>query len=458
MNPAPLSSREIAFQALRLVEQEGAYANLALKKLLDQEQCSPQEARLATEIVYGTARLRYALEHILSGLLTRPMDQLQKDIRIILLLSLYQLHYLAQEPYAVVNEAVKLAKKYCNPVLAKLCNGVLRNYLRKVESQGKAALLPQEDNLRDYLRISQSYPAWLVDRLLADYGPEQAKAFCLAENGRPGVWLRTNTLRTTREQLLQQLAEAGCQAEAAGFAPETIRVRSNAAPATQCIKDGLCLAQGPASQLVAYALSPKPGSRVLDLAAAPGGKTSHLAARMEDQGELHAFDLHEHKIPLIRDNCRRLGIHIVRAEAADSALLPGSYREWADYILLDAPCSGLGVLNARPDSRYHKQAKDIPELAKLSYRLLESAADYLRPGGYLCYSTCTITREENQGNLERFLARHKDFRPAPMEGLLPLLHRSQDQAAARKGALQLLPQEQGMEGFFISLLQKRADQ
>ncbi|MDO4733078.1 MAG: 16S rRNA (cytosine(967)-C(5))-methyltransferase RsmB [Bacillota bacterium] len=452
-----LSSREIAFLALQQVEQEAAYANLALKKLLDQAGLPAQEAKLATEIVYGASRLRYALEHLLRGLLTRPLDQLQKDVRIILELSLYQLHYLSQEPYAVVDEGVKLAKKYCNPPLAKLTNAVLRNYLRKAEAQGKAALLPGEDDLRAWLRISQSYPAWLVDYLLAHFGPEQAKQFCLSGNERPGVWLRCNTLRNSREELLETLSAAGCRAQAAGFAPETIRVTANAAPATEYIRQGLCLAQGPASQLVAHALSPRPGSRVLDLAAAPGGKTSHLAEKMKNSGELHAFDLHEHKIPLIRDNCRRLGIDIVRAEAADSCLLPESYREWADHVLLDAPCSGLGVLNARPDSRYHKQAQDIPELAKLSFKLLEAAGSYLKPGGLLCYSTCTITEEENSGNLHRFLEKHKEFQPAPMEGILEMLPRSEDRQAARKGELQLLPQEQGAEGFFISLLRKRPD-
>ena len=457
MSPAPISSREAAFQALRQVEQEGAYANLALKKILDQAQLRAEEARLATEIVYGTARLRYALEHLLSQLLTRPIQQLHPDIRVILELSLYQLHYLAQEPYAVVNEGVKLAKKHTNPALAKLTNGVLRSYLRLAESRGKETLLPGEKDLRAYLRITQSYPAWLVDYLLAHFGSEDSKRFCVAGNARPRVWLRSNSLRITREALLEKLLAQGCQAEAAGFAPETIRVTANAAPAAQYIKEGLCLAQGPASQLVAHALAPQPGSRVLDLAAAPGGKTTHLAAYMENRGELRAFDLHEHKLPLIRDNCRRLGIDIVQAGAADSALLPEEYREWADYLLLDAPCSGLGVLNTRPDSRYHKQAQDIPELARLSYRLLEAAAGYLRPGGYLCYSTCTITNEENSGNLHRFLDKHPEFRLAPMTNLVGMLSRPEDQQAARQGELQLLPQEQGVEGFFISLLHKRPD-
>ncbi len=454
MTQNPLPGREAAFLALRQVEQEDAYANLALKKVLDESGTRPQEAKLATEIVYGAVRLRYALEHLLKNLLTKPLSQLHPDARVILELSLYQLHELALEPYAVVNEGVKLAKKYTNPTLAKVVNGVLRSYLRQAEARGREALLPGRDDLRSYLRITQSYPAWLVDYLLAHFGPAAAERFCLAGNARAGLWLRTNTLRTTREALLEQLSADGCQAEAAGFAPETVRVTAQGGPATEKIRQGLCLAQGPASQLVAHALGPTPGSRVLDLAAAPGGKTTHLATMMEDRGELRAFDLHPHKIPLIRDNCRRLGLHIVEAAAADSACLPESYREWADYVLLDAPCSGLGVLQARPDSRYHKKPEDIPALAALSYRLLEAAGTYLKPGGYLCYSTCTITFEENQGNIDRFLAAHGDFSPAPMEAVAALLPDPADQAAARRGAIQLLPQNQSAEGFFIALLRK----
>lgn len=453
----PKNGRELAFLALRQIWQEEAYANLALKKLLDQNAAPPREARLATEIVYGTARLRYGVEYLLSNLLTKPLDQLHPDIRVILALSLYQLHYLATEPYAVVNEGVKLAKQYTNPALAKLTNGVLRNYLRQVERQGKDALLPTRDDLRSYLRITQSYPAWLVDYLLSHFGPEQAEQFCLAGNARPGLWLRTNTLRISRMQLLEQLQAAGCTAQAAGFAPETIQVTANAAPATHKIQAGLCLAQGPISQLAAYALSPAPGSRVLDLAAAPGGKTTHLAARMGNQGQIQAFDLHAHKIPLLQDNCKRLGIQIVTAQAADSGRLPETYQNWADSVLVDAPCSGLGVLQARPDSRYHKKAQDIPTLAKLSYRLLDAAAGYVRPGGYICYSTCTITEEENQGNLSRFLEQHPDFQLAPMTEVARLLSRPEDRSAAKRGQLQLLPQDQGMEGFFLSLVRRRPD-
>ena len=395
-----IPAREAAYLVLWQIDQEAAYANLALQKFLREHSLIPADARLATEIVYGASRMRAALDHMLSRLLTRPLEQLMREALIILRLSLYQLHYLDKaEPYAVVNEAVLLTKKFANAALAGLVNGVLRNYLRR----DKRSLLPDQSNLPAYLNITQSYPQWLVDRLLRQYSPEQALAFCCYGNERPGVFLRTNTRKLEREQLRAAIVEQGGAAEIAGLAPETLRLEQGAAVLQgPLFRSGCFTVQGAASQLAAHALNPAPGSRVIDLCAAPGGKTTHLAALMENRGELQAFDLHQHKLPLIMDNCRRLGINIVQAAAADGTALPENYREWADYLLLDAPCSGLGVLNVRPDSRWHKREEDIPALAESSFRLLEAASAYVRPGGYLCYSTCTVTEEENGGNISRF--------------------------------------------------------
>ena len=217
---------------------------------------------------------------------------------------------------------------------------------------------------------------------------------------------------------------------------------------------GGCTVQGPASQLAAHALHPESGSRVLDLCAAPGGKTTHLAALMADRGDIRAFDVHPHKIALIEANLKRLGLTCVKAEAADSRNLPESFHEWADYILLDAPCSGLGVLNARPDSRFHKRPEDIKELAETAYELLRAAAGYLKPGGSLCYATCTVTHEENEDNIRRFLAERPDFSLQPMTELAAMMSRPEDAAACESGMLQLLPHVHGTEGFFLALLRK----
>jgi len=447
-----MGAREAAYLVLWQIDQEAAYANLALQKFLREHRLTPADARLATEIVYGASRMRAALDHLLSRLLTRPLDQLMREALIILRLSLYQLHYLDKaEPYAVVDEAVKLAKRFANPALAALVNGVLRNYLRR----DKHSLLPGKAELPRYLSVTQSYPLWLVKWLLKHYTPQQAEAFCAYGNARPGVFLRANTLKTGRDQLREAIGARGGAVEIAGLAPETLRL-DRGADLLQgpLFREGLFTVQGAASQLAAHALNPRTGSRVIDLCAAPGGKTTHLAALMENRGDVRAFDLHAHKLPLIMDNCRRLGIDIVQAAAADGEALPGDCRGWADYLLLDAPCSGLGVLNVRPDSRWHKRAEDIPLLADASLKLLEAASGYVRPGGYLCYSTCTITEEENGGNLRRFLAGHPEYSPAPLTGLAPLLQRPEDREAALGGQIQLLPFDQGMEGFYLALLRR----
>ncbi len=454
-SPEKITAREAAFTVLLQTEREAAYANLALKKYLDRHPLSPADARLAAQIVYGTARMKIALDHIISRLLTRPDAKLMTEARVILRLSLFQLRYLDRvEAYAVTDEGVGLARRHCNEPISRMVNAVLRSYLRR---EDKASLLPGREQGFDYLHLTLSYPKWLADYLLRRFGFAEAERFCLAMNDHPGVYLRTNTLRLRREELQAALARCGVAAVPAGFAYETLRVEEGAGrlAAGNPFKSGGCVVQGPASQLAAHALHPASGARVLDLCAAPGGKTTHLAALMGDEGDVRAFDIHPHKITLIEANCRRLGLTCVTAACADAAALPETYREWADYILLDAPCTGLGVLNARADSRYHKQAADIPALAGAAYGLLEAAASYLKPGGLLCYTTCTVTHEENEDNIRRFLTAHPEFSLRPMSELAAMMTRPEDAAAASSGMLQLLPHIHGSEGFFLALLQKR---
>jgi len=449
------SAREAAYRVLMEMETKQAYANLALKKFLDHANIKPVDARLAAQIVYGTVRMRYALDHMIAGFLTRPLADLKKEAHIILRLSLFQLHYLDKaEPYAVVDEGVKLAKRHGSLPLSKLVNAVLRSYLRKVEEKGKDALLPGKQSARRYLHVTLSYPQWLADELLHRFGWEGALAFCEAGNRHPGLFIRTNTQKTDRATLQAQLAEQGIVAVPAGFAPETLQIEKGGAALqkSKLFAEGHFTVQGMASQLVAHALAPQPGQRVLDLCAAPGGKTTHLAALMQNRGELHAFDVHAHKLPLIKESARRLGLGCIKVGQADSRALPESYRGWADCVLLDAPCSGLGVLNERADLRYQHKKEDIATLAALSYQLLEAAAGYVKPGGCICYSTCTVTEEENAAAVQRFVAEHPEFTLRPLTALQTML--PEDKAALQSGMLQLLPQQHGSEGFFISLLQK----
>jgi 16S rRNA (cytosine967-C5)-methyltransferase len=448
-----LNARAAAFLALRQIEREDAYANIALKQVLNQYRLPVEEARLAAQITYGTTRMRLALDYILQQFLKKPLEDLMPEQKTILRLSLYQLHYMETIDYAAVNEGVILTKKYASPKLSGLTNAVLRNYLRAQ----KCKLLPEkEDDLAAYLNITLSFPNWLVDYLLDHYLPEEAEAFCHYANSHKGIAIRANTLKTTREELIAHLAETNVDAVVAGYAPESLCLSGelgNLACQT-FFQKGDFIVQGLSSQLVAHALSPCPGSRVLDLCAAPGGKATHLAALMENRGEVHAFDVHPHKMDLLKSNAERLGITIIQSAIADSCQLPAFYQKWADYILLDAPCSGLGVLGTRADSRFRKEIAAIDELADLSYSLLEAATAYLKPGGKLCYATCTITEEENTKNISRFLTKHPDFSLSPLTGLMPFMPKMHDDL--QSGEIQLLPfrGDREMEGFYIALLEK----
>lgn len=449
-----LGARSLAYLALRQIEKDGAYANIALKQVLNQHHHQPREARLAAELVYGTTRMRLAVDHIMRQFLNKPLSELMPELKIILRMSIYQLHYLKVEPYAAVNEGVSLTKKYASPRLAGLTNAVLRNYLRADKQQ----LLPaKEENFLEYLHLTLSFPQWLVDYLLQHYSPAEAEAFCLHANAHHGIAIRTNTLKISRDELLELLASEGITAHAAGYAPETIIISGGVGNIAELalFREGYFIVQGLSSQLVGHALSPRPGSMVLDLCAAPGGKSTHLAALMNNQGAIDAFDIHPHKVELIKDNAQRLGIQCFTAHVADSRRLPERYQQVADYVLLDAPCSGLGVLAARSDSRFRKEIANIDALAKLSYQLLEAAATYVKPGGKLCYSTCTITNEENVSNIRRFLAEHNDFALAPLQGLMPLMTEKREQLGS--GEIQLMPfaADKELEGFYIALLEKR---
>ncbi|MDO4581883.1 MAG: 16S rRNA (cytosine(967)-C(5))-methyltransferase RsmB [Bacillota bacterium] len=451
-SPKLLPAREAALLALIEIEQQGAYANLAYARVVSEHRLSAPDLALTAELVYGTTRMKLALDAIAARFLSKPIAQLPPQILLILRLSLYQLHYLdGVAEFAAVNEGVQLAKKYGGQPLANLVNGVLRNYLRSERER----LLPDKGgDTRAYLSVTLSHPRWLIDYLAMSWGDDKIEAFCRYNNRHHPLVVRVNTLLTDRDTLLAKLRAAGREVEPAAHAPQGLILpeSGNIAAAAE-FEAGELIVQGEASQLAALALDPAPDSVTLDLCAAPGGKATYLAALMENKGCLYAVDVHQHKQRLIADNARRMRTDIIRPVAADARALGAAYAACADYLLLDAPCSGLGVLSARADSRWRKSRADIDELAALSYQLLEAAAGYVKPGGRLVYSTCTVTREENINNIRRFLEACPQFSLTPLTALKPHFDAA-EQPALDKGYIQLLPQKHDMEGFFIAALQK----
>lgn len=452
------TAREAALCILHAVAAEEAYANIEMAKFLAAASCSRQDAALLNQLVYGVLQRQAALDYLLAKLCTKPLAKLPLWILLILRLSLFQLVYMDKIPAsAAVNEGVKLAKKYGHAGTAGLVNGVLRSYLRRSE---ELSLPTREQNLEDYLSITLSHPRWLVRYLLREYDADAVEQYCLYNNQAKPLSLRTNTLQMQREALAEALRMEGFDPQPGFFAPEALRLpQASMLFTTQLFQDGAFQVQEESSMLAAHALGAQADSRVLDLCAAPGGKTTHIAQLTKDAAEIHAFDIHPHKVALIEQNCRRLGIHSVQALAADGRNLGPAHRQWADYLLLDAPCSGLGVLAGRPDLRWRKQKADISKLAALSAELLAAAADYLRPGGVLLFSTCTITREENQQAVARFLAARPDFslQAFPQVPAFTGFDAS-DTADMAQGFLQILPHKHHLDGFFMARLRKGVQQ
>ncbi|MGQ9778626.1 MAG: 16S rRNA (cytosine(967)-C(5))-methyltransferase RsmB [Bacillota bacterium] len=441
------TARGAALAALLRVERDGAYANLALATTLARSRLSARDRAFCTDLVYGTLRMRARLDFFLQGLLRRPLSALPPPVRELLRLSLYQLEFMPEKPpYAVVDEAVALAKEAGFPGLRGLVNAVLRRFLRK----RSAMALPGPEDPLAHLTVTLSHPHWLAERWLARLGPEEAAALAEADNRPAPVTLRVNTLRTTREEVLRRLQEAGVAARSTALAPEGIIVEP-VRPVEELpgFAEGNFFAQDEGAMLAAHALDPRPGERLLDLCAAPGGKTTHLAALAGDRAEIVALDDHRHKVDLIEKNCRRLGVKSVVALQADAReyVSPSPF----DGVLLDAPCSGTGTLRRRADLRWRRRPEDLPALVALQRQLLARAAALVRPGGRLVYCTCSLEPEENEEQIRWFLGAFPQFRPGDLRRFLP------PPAAASAGEdpwLYLWPHRQGTDGFFFCRLER----
>ncbi|TYO97374.1 16S rRNA (cytosine(967)-C(5))-methyltransferase RsmB [Desulfallas thermosapovorans] len=445
------NTREAALKVLLAVDEREAYANLALGSVLDKTSPGKLDRAFITELVYGTLRTQNTLDWALGHFLRRPLAGLSTVVRNILRLGAYQVMFMDRVPdSAAVNESVILARRYGHEGIVKFINGVLRNLVRGKERLNYPD--PGKDPVQ-YIALRHSHPAWLVRKWLDDFGFEETEALCVANNQPAPNTVRVNTLKTSATELMERLKTLGVEAQRGRYAADCLHLHGFVSLGSLApFQEGQLQAQDESSILVGQALRPLPGARVLDVASAPGGKATHLAQLMQNRGEIKALDVHRHKIKLIEENCRRLGVQIVQPVLADARQIPEEYRGWADYVLVDAPCSGLGVLRRRPDARWRKDEEQINSLTELQAQILESAAAALKPGGVLVYSTCTITREENLEQVERFLLKHPGYRP---ESLVEFLPASLDHGKTMsRGYLQILPHVHGLDGFFMARLRK----
>lgn len=443
------TTRETGADILYEVTEQGAYANLTLHKSLSA--CKDQRDRAyITNLVYGSLRKLTPIDYQLKHFLKKPVKE--KDIYLMSLLRLgfYELLYTAAKPHAVVNELVIIGKKRGNEGWGKMINGVLRNLLRSKETLSWPNFATETERAAFFASI----PTWVSRLWLSEKGEETTVRLLESFELTRSPVLRVNTLKTVRSALRALLEKEGVFTDEGILSNDALRMKSGVdIRHLPQFDQGTFTVQEESSQLVAKVLAPKAGDTVLDMCAAPGGKTTHMAQLMGNQGKIFASDIYDHKIKLIEENAQRLGITIIDAVKKDALRWGNDATAQFDAVLLDAPCSGLGVLNRRLDSRFRKEAADVTALASLQKKLLSSAYQALRNGGRLVYSTCTISDAENMKNVSWFLKTYPDMKPVSFAGQIPNLT-EEEKKQAKKGTLELLPFVHQTDGFFISLFEK----
>lgn len=443
-NPAP-SARRLAYQALYDVLEKDAYANITLQSIMGKYALKKEESHLLTELVYGVLRKYNYLLWIISQMSKQPLKKLHPSVRILLCISLYQLLYLTRIPEsAAVNESVKIAKKLTHQGNVRFINGLLRNYLRQKET----IVIPSEtENPLLHDELTYCLPSWLIQRWGKEWGRDKALAIFSALNETPCMTIRVNSLKTTKEDFMKQLADNGIEAEDIPGLREGLTIRKGASQFfTHLLSSGEAYVQSASSMVPVHVLEPKAGETVLDMCAAPGSKTTQMAEWMKNEGTIDAWDLYPHKISLIKKNAKKEGITIIHAGARDSSKPMPQVNGKYDKILLDAPCSGLGVLGHKAEIRWRRQEADLEAFPPLQQKLLTCAASYLKSGGTLVYSTCTLNRAENEDMIRWFLSEHPEFEPVDFT--------LSDTQTSEHGIMTLWPDEWDSDGFFVAKLKK----
>ena len=409
-------ARLAAVKTVYEVNANGAYSNVALAQILRQEKLNDLDRRFCTELVYGTIKAGASLDWKLSKYLTRPLDKVEEKILAVLRVGLYQIFFLDRVPNsAAVNESVELTKKFVNIGASKFVNGVLRSAVRQPEKSD----FPEGDDVES-IALKMFHPAWIVKLFVDEFGIDAAKKICAVNNTEPPLCLRVNNLKSSREKIVAELEKISAQVELSKIAPEGIICRSHGAlDKFKPLKIGLCQVQDESSMTVAPLLNPKAGDFVIDCCAAPGGKTTHIAELMKNRGKIIAADIYDVKLDHIRQNAKRLGINIIEPILLDARNIGEKYFNRADKVLVDAPCSGLGVIRRKADIRWKKNPAELDELPKLQLEILNSAAKALKHGGLLVYSTCTIVKRENENVVESFLADNTNFKLVETKKFLP---------------------------------------
>jgi 16S rRNA (cytosine967-C5)-methyltransferase len=436
----------VAARVLTRVETEDAFADLALDAELTRAALGPRDAALATELVYGTLRWQRYLDWILGPHSRRPLERLDPRPRALLRMTAYQLVHLQRiPPFAAVDDAVSLARQRARPGTPEFVNAVLRSFARRGAREREPA--PPPDEL-EALGLRCSFPTWLARRWADRYGLEEAGVLMRALNERPPLTLRVNTLRATRDALAVRLRdEDHIETTQTRLAPEGLIAGHGGRPAAwRAFADGALVVQDEASMLVTRLLGPRAGETIADVCAAPGTKTTHLAQLMENRGRIVAFDPQPARLALVREAVTRLGVTIVETHDGTVETLAPGFAATCDAVLVDAPCTNLGVLRRNPEVKWRRKPGDIAASAARQRQILDAAATMVAPGGRLVYATCSLEPEENDAVVAAFLAARVDFSPdPPPDARLPL---------DADGVLRCLPHRHHTDGFTATRLRR----
>jgi len=437
-------AREAALAALLRVENAGAWSDAALKHIAAQKALTSRDAALASRLCYGVMQNRILLDYYIGCYCSQRPAHLECAVRNVLRLGAYQILYLDKVPvHAAVNDAVEQIRRAGRPKAAGMVNAVLRklsterNTLPAIRARDKAT----------YLSITYSHPKWLVERLIAELGEQEAEAYLRTDNEPVPTTVQTNTLHLTPEELRQELIRSGVRAEPHPWLTGCFYLaETGAVERLDAFARGDLTVQDAAARLTALATLDSGQERILDICAAPGGKTFAMAIDRQDRASILACDIHPNKLRLVEAGARRLGLQGIRTAAADGTEHHAAWYRQVDLVLADVPCSGLGIIRKKPDIRY-KDPAALSELPHLQSRILENASTYVRPGGVLVYATCTILRAENEAVTDAFLRAHSDFTEESFTLPSPI--------GTVNGHITLLPHRDGTDGFYICRMRRK---
>ena len=426
------NARALALEVLERCES-GGYSNIALDTVIKRNNLSGTDRAFMTALIYGVIEKKITLDYIIASLSSIPNSKIERNTRNILRMGLYQLICMKKIPvHAALNETVSLANKRSKGFV----NAILRTYLR----EGDKIVFPDKSDKLKYLSVKFSVGESLAEALLKAYSFDECENMLSAFSQLAPITLRVNNLKATREDILSEL-DGSYETD---FSPDGIILQNAAVSELECLKDGRVTVQDEASQICVRALDAKCGDTVFDVCACPGSKSFGAAMTMENKGEILAFDIHENKLSLVEKGAQRLGISIISTRTQDARKPIDELFGKADKIICDVPCSGFGVIGKKPEIRY-KDVKESEALPKIQYDILENVQNYLKVGGTLVYSTCTILPDENENNIKRFLESHKNFELVPF---------SVGELEVSSGMITLLPHNHHTDGFFIAKLKK----